>query len=76
MQLLTACSLQDYIVLSMTPSEPSKAPFRELRLIVPVRLTTDPWSKDGSGVGYAGSNFSVPSDPDEYDAAVPELPRQ
>lgn len=36
-------SVKDYIVLTMTPPDPAKAPFRDLRQIVPVRLTTDPW---------------------------------
>jgi len=41
-------SVKDCIVLSITPPDPVKSPFRELRQEVPVRLTTDPWI---SGVG-------------------------
>ena len=33
----------------MMPNEPKKAPFKELRQAVPVRLTTDAWTGDGSG---------------------------
>lgn len=62
-------------MLSMVPPEPHKAPWKELRLVVPIRLTTDPWVNDGDG-GYAPSNFSVPSDPDEdYVEALPQLAR-
>jgi hypothetical protein len=42
-------SFKDFIVLSMYPSEPAKALFKELRQVIPVRLTSDPWTPDGSG---------------------------
>jgi len=36
-------SVKDYIILTMTPPDPAKAAFRDLRQVVPVRLTTDAW---------------------------------
>ncbi|GBE85295.1 hypothetical protein BKA93DRAFT_789659 [Sparassis latifolia] len=36
-------SIKDFLVLGVTPPDPSKAPFGELRQVVPIRLTTDPW---------------------------------
>lgn len=41
---------QDFIELTMIPPDPHKAPFVEMRLVVPVRLTTDVWSTDGAGM--------------------------
>ncbi|KAL0960777.1 hypothetical protein HGRIS_005798 [Hohenbuehelia grisea] len=42
-------SVKDCIVLSMTPPEPQKSPFGELRLLAPIQLTTDAWAADGAG---------------------------
>jgi hypothetical protein len=68
---------QDYVVFSMTPTEPHKAAFRETRFVTPVRLTTDSWIHQGAA-GYAPSRFSIPSnpseeDPDDYLEALPQL---
>ncbi|KDQ25451.1 hypothetical protein PLEOSDRAFT_1113446 [Pleurotus ostreatus PC15] len=48
----------DCVILSCTPPEPQKAPFSELRLVVPIRLTTDPYTADGTGIGaqYPNTN--------------------
>ena len=35
---------KDCIVLSIVHPDPSKTPYRELRQVIPVRLTTDHWS--------------------------------
>ena len=51
-------------MLSMSPPDPVKTPFTELRTVVPIRLTTDPWSDDGAGP-FAGTEYSVPSTPEE-----------
>ncbi|KAI0699466.1 hypothetical protein BC835DRAFT_1331525 [Cytidiella melzeri] len=40
--------VKDYIVLSMIPPDVTKSPFKELRLVVPVRITTDRYTNDGS----------------------------
>ncbi|KAI0784813.1 hypothetical protein C8Q75DRAFT_370739 [Abortiporus biennis] len=56
--------IKDCIVLSMSPPDPVKTPFGELRNVIPIRLTTDPWSDDGSGP-FAPSEYSVPSTPED-----------
>jgi len=43
-------SLKDCIVFTVTPFDISKSAFHELREVIPVRLTTDPWTPDGTGV--------------------------
>lgn len=61
---------QDYLVLTMTPPDLSKSPFKELRMVVPIRLATDRWNNDGAGFGVYGP----PSiDSSEELAAAPEL---
>ena len=56
--------LQDFIELTMIPPDPAKAPFNEMRLVIPVRLTTDAYSADGSHQA-AIVDFSPPSTPPE-----------
>jgi hypothetical protein len=64
----------------MTPLDPQRAVFAELRQVIPVRLTTDVWTADGRGIGArrrrAGSDYSVPSTPEEFplDNTQPGLP--
>lgn len=69
------CGAQDYLVLSMTPPDPNKCPFRDLRQVVSVRLTTDVWSGEEKGVvGYAPTIESdAPSDTEEYLETLPQL---
>ncbi|OSD07311.1 hypothetical protein PYCCODRAFT_1359167 [Trametes coccinea BRFM310] len=55
--------VKDFVELSMIPPDPSKAPFREMRLVIPIRLVTDPWSMDGLGLAVADSDFSNPPTP-------------
>jgi len=58
-------SVKDCILFSMTPPDPRRSPFNELRQVLPVRLTTDAWAADGSGVGIiqrrTGSQYSLAS---------------
>jgi hypothetical protein len=61
-------------MLHMMPPDAHKAPFRESRLVVPIRLTTDPWVNDGSADLYEPSMFSVPEQPEDYHE-VPTLRR-
>jgi len=67
-------SVKDYILLTMTPSDPGKAPFMDVRLTIPIKLTTDPWSGDGDdryaiGVtGYGDAEYT------EHMQYQPELP--
>jgi len=58
-------TVKDCILFSMTPPEAQKAPFIELRQVIPIRLTTDPFSADGTGIGglRSDSEYSVPSSP-------------
>ena len=56
----------------MIPPDISKSPFDELRCVVPVRLTTDKWTNDGSaGAGVAESQYSVPSSEEDAQWQVP-----
>ena len=58
-RLTTIHSLQDCIVFTIVPTVvSSKIPFGDLRLVIPVRLTTDPWTADGSGIDAAGETVS------------------
>ena len=63
------CVSQDCIVLSMIPPDPNKSPFAELRCVVPIRMTTDPWNAEGTGAPFIVSEYSTPSTPDESRAA-------
>ena len=53
-------ALQDSILLTMIPPDISKSPFDELRCTVPIRLTTDGWTNDGSAA-LEPSEYSSPS---------------
>lgn len=67
-------STKDCVVLTMTPPDLSKSPFKELRLTVPIRLATDPYPRDGSGVAGYGGQYSPPSiSSSEELEATPEL---
>ncbi|KAG2147491.1 uncharacterized protein EDB93DRAFT_1147631 [Suillus bovinus] len=57
-------SIKDCIVLTMTPPDLSKSPFKELRLTVPVQLATDPYPRDGSGIGFS----------EQLEAGPPSIP--
>lgn len=61
-------SIKDCVVLTMTPPDLSKSPFKELRLTVPVRLATDPYPSGFSGQAGPPSISSS----DEF-GATPEL---
>ncbi|KAG2066328.1 hypothetical protein BDR04DRAFT_1106894 [Suillus decipiens] len=51
-------SAKDCVVLSMTPPDLSKSPFKELRLTVPVRLVTDSYVGDGSSTSGGPPSIS------------------
>ncbi|KDQ62639.1 hypothetical protein JAAARDRAFT_171170 [Jaapia argillacea MUCL 33604] len=53
--------VKDCIVLTLTPPKSLKCPFHDSRQVVPIRLTTDPWSIGGSG-DLEGPQYSEPSD--------------
>ncbi|KAF5360486.1 hypothetical protein D9756_005008 [Leucocoprinus leucothites] len=52
-------SVKDCIVLSMTPPDPVQCPFRDFRLVVPIRLATNVWNADGNGTDIV--NIRPPS---------------
>ncbi|KAH8825435.1 hypothetical protein DL96DRAFT_1467234 [Flagelloscypha sp. PMI_526] len=60
-------TIKDSVVFTMTPLEPHKCPWRELRIVVPIRLTTDAWSPLGvpAGGSLGVSEYSIPSTPSE-----------
>ncbi|KAF9220888.1 hypothetical protein BS17DRAFT_713182 [Gyrodon lividus] len=67
-------SVRDCLVLTMSPPDLLKSPFKELRMVVPIRLTTDPWNEDGSGLGAYGGGYNPPSiSSSEELLAAPEL---
>ncbi|KAL5527475.1 hypothetical protein ACEPAG_6266 [Sanghuangporus baumii] len=65
-------NVKDFIVLSMHPPDPAKSPFTDVRVVVPIKLATDPWSADeyGPDIGIAGYSDS---DPALDDHEPPEL---
>ncbi|KXN81785.1 hypothetical protein AN958_03711, partial [Leucoagaricus sp. SymC.cos] len=66
-------SVKDCIVLSMTPLDPGKCPFRDFRLIVPIRLATNVWTADGSGIGLARDSVRTPTGSNEQ-TSIPSIP--
>ncbi|KAG9315843.1 hypothetical protein JVU11DRAFT_3492 [Chiua virens] len=64
-------SVRDYLVLTVMPLDLSKSAFKELRMVVPLRLVTDRWNVDGAGLGVYGPP-SISSS--EELGAEPELP--
>jgi len=40
--------MQDCVVLSISPPEGLKGPISDLRMVIPVRIVTDPWNNDGA----------------------------
>lgn len=62
-------NVKDWILFSMTPPNPKRSPFGDLRQTIPIRLTTDPWTGDGTSMRIPSSRsvswYSVPSLPDD-----------
>lgn len=54
---------QDCVLLTVNPTDPSKSPFSELREVIPVRLSTDPWTANGSGLGARRESLLQPPTP-------------
>ena len=67
---------QDYLVLCVTPPDPGKSAFSELRHVVPVRLVTDPWTGDFSGEEYGAYDYSDPALSDNGGEHGPNLEEQ
>ncbi|KAJ3573188.1 hypothetical protein NP233_g2601 [Leucocoprinus birnbaumii] len=67
--------VKDCLVLSMTPLDPVKCPFRDFRLVIPIRLATNGWtadSRDRSGNSSSGAGQERVSQEQEYN--VPSTP--
>jgi len=63
---ITSLSVQDCLLLTVTPPDVTKAAFIGIREMVPVRLTTDAWTEDGRGVVAPRQSFSsIPPSPEE-----------
>jgi len=63
-------SVKDFILFTINPPDPHKSPFHELREVIPVRLTTDPWTPNGTGIGATRDamlleSVTPPSPPDD-----------
>ncbi|PPQ75815.1 hypothetical protein CVT24_002677 [Panaeolus cyanescens] len=58
-------SVKDCILLTVTPHDPIKSPFGDLREVIPVKLATDPWSANGAGIGAQRDSpaFDIPTPP-------------
>ena len=48
----------------MHTPELTKTPFKEIRLVIPIRLTTDPWSVDSMTSAVVDDWSSPPTPPD------------
>jgi hypothetical protein len=57
--------IQDCLLLTVTPPDVTKAAFIGIREMIPVRLTTDPWTEDGRGILAPRQSLSVPPSPEE-----------
>ncbi|KAJ6538545.1 hypothetical protein DFH09DRAFT_1177180 [Mycena vulgaris] len=62
---IAGLSVQDCILLTVTPPDVTKSPFVHIRETIPVRLTTDPWTDDGRGIAADRPSLSVPPSPEE-----------
>ncbi|KAM5531316.1 hypothetical protein V8D89_015031 [Ganoderma adspersum] len=56
--------VRDFLEFTMHPPEPTKAPFKEMRLVIPIRLTTDPWSVDSMTSAVVDDWSAPPTPPD------------
>jgi hypothetical protein len=57
----------------MTPPDPVKSTFRELRQVVPVRLTTDPWTPVVENYHFEGSEYFGPPSSEDHLDQLPQI---
>lgn len=50
--------------MNVTPPDFTKAPFSELRQLIPIRLTTDAWSVHGNGMEAEYEYMGPPTPPE------------
>ncbi|KAI0763247.1 hypothetical protein BC629DRAFT_1294140 [Irpex lacteus] len=64
-------SVRDFLLLTMIPPDVSKSPFKELRQAIPVRITTDAFTHDGTIMldSLAYDDHSPPSSEDDASSA-------
>ncbi|KDR82877.1 hypothetical protein GALMADRAFT_238510 [Galerina marginata CBS 339.88] len=48
-------SVKDCLLFTVTPLDPGKTPFGEVREVIPVRLSTESWTPNGAGIGRPDS---------------------
>jgi len=66
LHIFSTILIQDCIVFTVTPLDPVKAPFSELRELIPVRLSTDHWVPNGSGIGVGHEHlWDSPTPPND-----------
>jgi hypothetical protein len=57
-------SVKDCLLFTVTPLDPAKTPFGDLREVIPIKLSTDPWTPNGAGIGgRAESVLESPTPP-------------
>lgn len=56
----------------MIPPDVSKSPFKELRLVVPIRLVSDPFSHSLGGHDHALGALGYDAEPSEYSSPSSE----
>jgi len=42
----------------MAPPDYHKSPFEDFRLLIPIRLATNAWTADGTGIGARDAMYS------------------
>ncbi|KAI0337486.1 hypothetical protein BDW22DRAFT_1363973 [Trametopsis cervina] len=65
-------SVRDCLLLAMIPPDVSKSPFKELRLVVPIRLVSDPFSHSLDGHDHALGALGYDAEPSEYSSPSSE----
>ncbi|EAU85980.2 hypothetical protein CC1G_03003 [Coprinopsis cinerea okayama7 len=54
-------SVKDCLLFTMNPPDPLKSPFNDLRQVIGIRLTTDPWAPGQQGTGPVARPSSLHS---------------
>ncbi|KAF7301916.1 hypothetical protein MIND_00757600 [Mycena indigotica] len=67
---IAGLSVQDCLLFTVTPPDVTKSPFVGIREMVPVRLTTDPYTEDGRGIAAARDSINVSVPPSPEDSAL------
>lgn len=57
----------------MVPPDPGRSPFADVRLIIPVKLTTDSWTPDAIGPDVGVLSDAEGDVPSLFEHETPEL---